>query len=205
MNHLPWIFLLLSPLFSSCRREPAPAAVTFEQQDRDELLRQPREDWKPAAPGRRLNMLLLAERGRIRKGEALGYRLEMQNTGGEPLTFKEEAPSFVKDGSLCGMNAFQFYIKPPKGKERPLPCKSQSAAEVQASTAAPRRPPSALDLTLRPGEYLLTRGSAPGKPFRPLETELALDAPGIYRLKAVYSPEDGFRAESNTVEVEIVP
>lgn len=204
MRKLPWLFLVLSPLLA-CRREPPPAALTPQQEDRKELLRQPREDWTPSAEGSKLTLLLLAERGKIRKGEAFGYRLEMQNAGRKPVPIKEDAPSFVKDGSLCGSNVFQIHATPPKGKERLLTCKAPDAAEVRPSTAPARRPPSALDVTLLPGEYLLTRGSAPGKPFRPLETATPLEALGIYKLKAVYAPEGGARTESNTVEVEIVP
>lgn len=205
MRNLPWLFLLLSPLLASCRREAPPVALTPQQEDRKELLRQPREDWTPGAAGRKLNLLLLAERSKIRKGEPFGYRLEMQNAGREPLPVKEDAPSFIKDGSLCGSNAFRLYATPPKGKERVLPCKPVDVAEVRPSTAPARRPPSALDVTLLPGEYLLTRGSGPGKPFRPLETATTFEALGTYRLKAVYAPEGGLRAESNTIEVEVVP
>lgn len=204
MRKLPWLFLLLLP-FLACRREAPPAALTPGQEDRKELLRQPREDWTPGAAGGKLSILLLAERSKIRKGEPFGYRLEMQNAGREPLPVKEDAPSFVKDGSLCGSNAFQLYATPPKGKERLLACKPEDPAEVRPSTAPARRPPSALDVTLLPGEYLLTRGSGPGKPFRPLETSTGFDALGTYRVKAVYAPEGGVRAESNTVEVEVVP
>lgn len=204
MRNLLWLFLLLTPFLASCRRETAPV-LTAEQQDRGELLRQPAEGWAPGDGGRKLNILLLAERSKIRKGEPFGYRLEMQNVGREPLPVKEGAPSFVKDGSLCGSSPLRLYAKPPKGKERLLACKPADAAEVRPSTAPARRPPSALDVTLMPGEYLLTRGSGPGKPFRPLETAPAFDALGTYRLKAVYAAEGGVRAESNTVEVEIVP
>ncbi|MCR4295737.1 MAG: hypothetical protein NUW21_09405 [Elusimicrobia bacterium] len=195
--------LLLLPFLVSCRNEPPPP-LTAEQKDRRELLRQPREDWKPGSSARKLSIQLLAERDKIRKGEPLGYRLEMQNAGREPLPVKEDAPSFVKDGSLCGLSAFRLYATPPKGKERLLPCRSEDAAEVRPSTAPARRPPSGLDVTLLPGEYLLTRGSGPGKPFRPLETALAFEALGTYRLKVVYE-KDGFKAVSNTVRVEVVP
>ncbi len=204
MRNLPWLFLLLSPLLA-CRREAPPVALAAEQEDRRELVRQPREEREPGAAGRKLSLLLLAERSRIRKGEPFGYRLEMRNAGREPLPIKEDAPSFVKDGSLCGSNAFRLYATPPKGKERLLACRPVDAAEVQASTAPARRPPSALDVTLLPGEYLLTRGSAPGKPFRPLDTATPFEALGTYKLQAVYAPDGGPRSESNTVEVEVVP
>ena len=68
----------------------------------------------------------------------------MRNVGREPLPFKETAPSFIKEGSLCGANGFKFYATPPGGRERLLPCKPSTA-----------EPGSGLELTLLPGEYLV--------------------------------------------------
>ncbi|MDD5304403.1 MAG: hypothetical protein PHS14_15000 [Elusimicrobia bacterium] len=201
-----WICLLLLPLAGACRNDQtsAPAAPpTAEQKDRRELLRQPKQEWKPENTPRKLNMLLLTDKAKIRKGAAFRYRLEMQNVGREPLSFKETAPSFIKDGSLCGANAFKFYAVPPGGKERLLPCKAPDA--VRPSTAPAGEPESGLELDLQPGEYLLTRGSGPGGPFRELQTAFRFDALGTYRLKAVYAPAGGFRAVSNTVALEVVP
>jgi hypothetical protein len=99
MNYPPartgfWLGLLLLPLLSSCRNDEAPAApLTAEQKDRKDLLRQPKQEWKPGSASRKLNVLLLTDKAKIRKGEAFRYRLEMQNVGREPLPFKEAAPS----------------------------------------------------------------------------------------------------------------
>lgn len=203
MNHPPaWLGLFLFPLIVSCRAEPAPAPaapVTAEQQDRKDLLRQPKQAWKPEDAPRKLNILLLTDKAKIRKGEPFRYRLEMQNVGREPLLFKEAAPSFTKDGSLCGSNGFKFYAAPPGGKERLLPC------SVQLSTASAAPPESGLELTLLPGEYLLTRGPGRAAGFRDLRAAFAFEAPGTYRLKAVYAPAGGVRAVSNTVALEVVP
>lgn len=199
--------LLLLPLLVSCGndRAAAPAApLTAEQKDRRELLRQPKQEWKPENTPRKLNILLLTDKNKIRKGAAFRYRLEMQNAGREPLSFKETAPSFIKDGSLCGSSGFKFYATPPGGKERLLPCKPRGAAEVQASTAPAKEPESGLELDLPSGEYLLTRGSGPASPFRELQTKFRFETLGTYRLRAVYAPAGGLRAVSNTVTLEVV-
>lgn len=169
------------------------APLTAEQRDRKELSRQPKQEWTPENTPRKLKILLLLDKNRIRKGESFRYRLEMQNLGREPLPFRETAPSFIKDGSLCGRGAFKLYAAPPGGKERLLPCRP---AEETGS---------GLDLVLQPGEYLLTRGAGPKDHFRELRTKFSFAALGTYTLKAVYAPGDGFRAVSNTVTLEVVP
>lgn len=199
-----WLGLLLLPLLISCRNDEAPATpLTAEQKDRKDLLRQPKQEWKPENAARKLNVLLLTDKAKIRKGEAFHYRLEMQNVGREPLSFKEAAPSFTKYGSLCGSSGYSFYATPPGGKERLLPCKPTAAAN--ASTGPAPEPESGLDLALLPGEYLLTRGPVPASRFRDLQTSFLFDALGTYRLKAVYFPAGGLRAVSNTVVLEVVP
>lgn len=199
----PKLCLLLLVLLASCRNEP-PKPPTVEERDRRELVRQPKEEWKPGAATRRLEILLLAERSRIRKGEPLNYRLEMRNVGREPLVFTEEAPSFIKEGSLCGSHGFKFHVAPPRGKERALTCAPEVTDEVQIGTRAAAAPEPGLDLTLAPGEYLLTRGSGPGRPFRTLTAAEPFDQTGIYRLKAVLTRKN-FRAESNAIAIEVVP
>lgn len=201
---LPTLCLLLLPLLASCRSE-APAPPTADQRDRSELVRQPKEEWKPRDAARGLEILLLAERSKIRKGEPLNYRLEMRNVGRDPILFKEDPPSFIKEGSLCGSHGFKFYAAPPRGKEQPLTCGTAGADEVAVSTRAAATPEPGLDLTLMPGEYLLTRGSGPGRPFRTLTAAEPFDKTGTYRLKAVFTQKNGFRAESNTVAIEVVP
>ncbi len=200
-------FLLL-PFLAACGndRAPAPAApLTAEQKDREELSRQPKEDWTPSNTPHKLNILFLLDKNRIRKGEVFRYRLEMRNLGQEPLAFRETDPSFVKEGSLCGDSAFKLYATLPGGKERLLPCKPEEKAAVGASTAPAGEMGSGLDLVLRPGEYLLTRGSSSKDHFRELRTKFSFAALGTYTLKAVYAPAGGFRAVSNTVTLEVVP
>lgn len=190
--------LVALALLSACRRrEPAPPVpkLSAREQDRRDLLRAPKGDWTPGSEPRRLSLLLLTDRAKIRKGEAFRYRLEMRNMGREPLSFVEAAPTFVKDGSLCGEHGYSFLAIPPKGKERTLPCRPAPAAPGLTG----------LDLTLAPGEFLLTRGPGAAAGFRDLLTSFAFDAVGTYRLKAVYAPAGGPRAVSNTVALDVVP
>lgn len=200
---------LLVLLFAACDRQPesGPApdsrANTPQEQDRHELTRQPAPDWKPGGEERKLAMLLLIDKTRIRKGDGFGYRVEMQNAGREPLEIKEGAPSFTKDGSLCGRTPFKILVTPPGGRETALPCAPKGAVAVSTGPAAP--PESGIELILQPGEYLLTRASGPKNKFRPLLTEMKFDAVGTYRLKAVYDPKGPFSAASNTVDLEVVP
>lgn len=194
----PRLACLALALLSACRREPAPPVpeLTAEQKDRRDLVRRPKGGWTPGREPRKLSILLLTDKARIRAGERFHYRLELRNEGREALSFIEPAPSFVKDGSLCGGGSFSILAAPPRGRERALPC----AKPADGAPAA-----SALALTLEPGEYLLTRGPGAAAGFRDLLTAFAFDAPGVYRLKAVYSPPGGPRAVSNPVALEVVP
>lgn len=205
MKHpLPKLCLFLLPLLASCRNE-APTPLTVDQRDRMELVRQPKEEWKPGEAARGLEMLLLVERHKIRKGEPLNYRLEMRNVGRDPILFQEDPPSFIKEGSLCGSHGFKFYAAPPRGKEQALTCRPAGTGEVHVGTRAAAAPEPGLDLTLLPGEYLLTRGAGPGRPFRTLTAAEPFDKTGTYRLKAVFTQKNGFRAESNAIAIEVVP
>ncbi|PIR19402.1 MAG: hypothetical protein COV48_02205 [Elusimicrobia bacterium CG11_big_fil_rev_8_21_14_0_20_64_6] len=204
-----WLCLAgLLPLLGACRREPpveSGAALTESQKDRKQLVLQPKKGWKPQAAAPPLKILLLIDKTIIRQGESFKYRLEMQNTGREPLPFREHAPSFTKDGELCGDNGYKFYVTPPAGRETVLPCRAATTTDVRVSTAPAEEPQSGLDLTLQPGEYLLTRGVGPKNRFRELKTSFAFKPLGTYTLKVLYASPGGFRSESNTVSLEVVP
>lgn len=182
--------LLLLPLLASCRREEPVPPPTPQEQDRRELTRSPKLEWKPGAAGG-LTILLLTDKAKIRAGEPFRYRLEMRNAGREPLAFRETAPSFIKDGSLCGDTAFRFLATPPRGAERVLKCRPLPPGAPAGGD---------LDLSLAPGDYLLTRGG-----FRSLAAAFDFAAPGTYRLQAVHAPAGGPRAVSNAVLLEVVP
>jgi hypothetical protein len=158
--------------------------------DRGELVLQPSSPWVPPDVPRKLGIQLISEKDREMTGGKFRYRLEVRNVGRDDVAFKEGAPSFIKDGSLCGPTGFRFMMIAADGKETRLACDS----------GAPAEPGSSLDLALKPGEYLLTR---PARSFRDLRTSFLFDQPGTYRLKVVYDA-DGLRAESNAVDFEIL-
>lgn len=204
-SHLVLLGFLLI-LSASCRNEPAPTQVSADEKDLREFVRQPKEDWRPDGKSLGPKILLLIDKSKIRKGEPFGYRFEMQNGLEAPMTINDPAPSFIKDGSLCGLGPFRFYVTPPGGKERLAPCAPMPAAP-EAGKAAPAAaaPAESLALTLQPGEFLLTRASGPANRFRPLLTAMTFDALGTYSLKVVYDPKGGPRAASNVVTLEVVP
>jgi hypothetical protein len=195
--------LLLSASVRVQAAAPAPASDSAAEKDLRELVRQPSKDWQAKHGKPKVNVLLLIDKTKIRKGEPFGYRIETQNDGKEPLAFNEPAPSFIKEGSLCGVSAFKIYVTPPGGKAGLAPCAPKSAVQTSTGTAA--EPETGLALTLQPGEYLLTRPSGPANRFRPLLSAASFDAVGTYSFKVVYEPKGGARATSNTVTLEVVP
>ena len=190
--------LALTALFACQGKPPAvPAGAQEEsskEKDRHELVLQPKEAGKPGTVPLKLTIQLISEKSNLSLGDKYRYRLEIRNVGREPVAFRESAPSFIKDGSLCAPADFSLLVTPPGGAERAVPCEPASA---------PAAAGSALDLTLQSGEYLLTRPEGPSSRFRELRTPFHFDRPGTYRLKTVYAAA-GLRAESNTVAVDVV-
>lgn len=187
--------LLAAALLTACGTppapSPAPAAETPAERDRRELIRQPRRGWAPEAQAPALSIALIAEKSSVRRGEDFRYRIEARNVGAAPLAVREAAPSFIKDGSLCGKGPFRVYAAAPGGPERRLACGAPAAAG------------EGLDLALGPGEYLLTRAEAAGRPFRRLDSTLRFDALGTYRVRVAF--DDGSRrASSPAVSLEVV-
>lgn len=188
-------FLLAVALLTACGEPPPAAPVPVPEtpaaRDRRELIRQPRRGWEPESATPKLVIALIAEKSRVRRGEDFRYRLETRNVGAAPLAVREAAPSFIKEGSLCGKSPFRVYAAAPGGAERRLACPSPAAGG------------EALDMTLGPGEYLLTRPEAPGRPFRRLDSSLRFEAAGTYRVRVAY--DDGTRrASSPAVSLEVV-
>ena len=190
------ICLSLLPALFACQSKPtAPASGAQEEspqaKDRKELVLQSKGDWKPAAVAQKLNVMLILEKGGLVTGDKVRYRLEIKNSGRNPVAFLESAPSFIKDGSFCAPSDFAFFVTPPGGAEQPLPCEPSAAAG------------SGLDLTLASGEYLLTRPEGPASRFRELRTPFHFDALGTYRLKLVYTAT-GLRVESQSLAFDMV-
>ena len=188
--------MLLSPL-SGCRPEAPEGAAREEtprEKDRRELTLQSRRGWKPVDAPLRLELQLIAEKSGIVKAAKFRYRLEIKNIGREPVVFKEDAPTFIKDGSLCGSRGYRFYVTPPNGAEMLMACEPPPASAPAGA---------GLEVTLQPGDYLLTRAESPSSRFRDLRTMYRFDRPGTYRVKVVYSAAKR-RAQSNTVTFDVL-
>lgn len=185
-------FAALAALAACGRPSEPPPPETAEQRDRRELTLQARRDWKPESAGRKMTILLILDKSSIRRGESPRYRLEIRNVGREPLAFREAPPSFIKDGSLCGTEDFRILLKSKRGEES-LPCEPEISPPAS----------SGLDLTLKSGDYLLTRPDGPRDRFRALRAGRRFDSLGRYRLKVVYSA-GGLRAASNSVNFSVV-
>ncbi len=173
--------------------EPSGAEALRQNRDRKDLVLQPRPGWVPVPGAPKLTLLFLVEKTRIMAGEGFRYRLEFQNTGTSALSFKESAPSFMKTGFNCEEQGFKFFVTPPGGKERALACRSKAGGKGEDS----------LDLSLAPGEYLLTAPGGAGNPFREYKTKFKFDKTGVYSLRALYTRK-GIEAESKTVSLEVV-
>ncbi len=183
--------LLMLPALFACQGKPPAvpsAAEAPSDKDRHELVLQSRDGWKPESPQPKLKIQLINEKNALSKDGEFRYRMEIKNVGRDAVAFKESAPSFIKDGSLCGPSDFSFFVTPPGGAEQPLPCDDSSLAA----------PGSGLDLILRSGEYLLTRPESASNRFRSLRTKYHFDKFGSYRIRAVYAGS-GLRSESNAV------
>ncbi|HXT01664.1 MAG TPA: hypothetical protein VN915_13405 [Elusimicrobiota bacterium] len=179
--------LAAAALLGCSKKAPeAPAGAT----EANPLVLQPKDPFVPEPVPQKLSIQLIPEKTSEPSGGKFRYRMEIRNVGRQPVVFKDEAPSFINDGSLCGASGFHFVVTPPDGGERTAPCDPASKA-----AGAP------FDAALKPGEYLLTRPESAGDRFRALQTPLPFEKPGKYLVKAVYDAP-GLHAESNTVTFE---
>lgn len=87
-----------------------------EAEDRAELVRLRPKGFTPK-PGRKAKLKLIARSKTIKAGETFWYRLELQNTGSEPILF-DERPSFWKVGNEPEhLGTYRFKVRTPDGKE----------------------------------------------------------------------------------------
>jgi hypothetical protein len=182
-------FALAAAALAGCsRKAPESAAV---EREANPLVLEPKEPFVPENVPDKLKIQLISEKSSELSGGKFRYRLEIRNVGSAPVAFKDAAPSFIEDGSLCGKSGFRFLVTPPDGPEQALPC----------DPSAPAAKGDGLDVTLKPGEYLLTRPESPQNRFRALATSFRFDTLGKYRIRAAYSGQ-GVTAESNAVVFE---
>jgi hypothetical protein len=208
--------------------------LAAERRDHAELVKPARPGFKPQSDTAKLAMRLVVERTRIKMGEPIRYRLEMQNVARDSVTFIDSPHSFVKDGSLSD-TYFKAYLTDSRGRKQELESpigglaqvyefklpnerylteqqKTEAIAELNRQADRQRE----LMVTLMPGEVLVTRSDPPKSAFRPLDADLRHLKPGRYSLRFVYAREKLYGSDdvdlqiilemrSNPVSLEITP
>lgn len=86
-----------------------------EKRDRLELVLPPPPGWIPQNIAQKLRLTLTLEKTTIHAGEALRYRVEIQNVSTQSISFFENAPGFIKNGHLSD-HGFGLYVTPPGGE-----------------------------------------------------------------------------------------
>jgi hypothetical protein len=196
-----------------------------ESRDRREFVSEAPPSWKPERPGRVIGLTLTVEKSTLRPGDALRYRLDVQNVGKKDVAF-DERPSFLKFDNSRERSFYDLILTTPDGKSSsllpPFPdfdsyegaptldASSMTAAQKAAAISeydARQRADGFLFLTLHPGETMSTRPDGPdSNGYRVLHTAYRFEKPGAYGLRAVYdsrSLPDGLRAESNAVTFQV--
>lgn len=153
-----------------------------EKKDRLELVLPPPPGWTPQDAEQKLKLTLSLESSKIHVGEALRYRVEIQNVGKHPISFFESAPGFIKGGHLSD-HGFGLYVTPPDGKMVPMgsvvlpgtfdPAHHSHEYQFPDGTTATQKDAAFerikldgniendLRLVLQPGEILITRPDPP--------------------------------------------
>ena len=183
------------------------ATRNHEKKDRAELVLPPPPGWRPENAKRKLKLTLIPEKTMIRKGEEFRYRLEVQNTGQEPIRFYHDYRAFIKTGDLLSGDYYEFYATTPGGPEQKLLSRSQASGGIMPlheiffpdsmtiaqkdaallRMSAEANAASVISLTLGPGETMLSRPyPAPPNRFRDLGALLRFNQPGTYRIKLVF-------------------
>lgn len=147
--------------------------------DRKELVRPAPPGFKASGGAKALKLTLIAHATRLKRGESLWYRLEMQNVGTDPISWSEDG-SFFKFGGFLGSHWMKIMVMRPDGKEieaAPYPfhighCRGQTGwtKGVEATGVSEEdfkdtfikstidaRLSQGLRLALAPGETLVTR------------------------------------------------
>jgi hypothetical protein len=179
-------------------------AVAQEAADRKELVEPAPPSWRPRTTGTEVSLHLSLKSSRLHAGDAVSYRLEIQNTGAQDVGFYE-APSFIKSGFYASGNSYSALLTLPDGRELELP-PPLPMFSLAPSTAASKESDEKLFLTLRPGETLATRPDETEGSYRALRTSYEFEHPGRYSLRFVYDKRrsSGVYAESNAVVFEVL-
>jgi hypothetical protein len=95
-------------------RRPLESAQALK--DRAELVRPKSPGFKADGREKSLKLTLFPFKTRLRPGESLWYRLEIQNVGTSSVTWTE-SNSFFKNGIHLGSEFIHIYLTLPEGKE----------------------------------------------------------------------------------------
>lgn len=156
-----------------------PLERTQSLKDRAELVRPAPRDFQSDGKEKSLKLTLIPFKTRLKPGESLWYRLEIQNIGTSSVTWTE-SNSFFKNGIYLGSEFIHIYLKLPGGKEvrgmavplsfghcpeNPAPKSPVEASGVSEEdfkdmftrATAMSDVEGGLDLALAPGETLSTR------------------------------------------------
>ncbi|HBL18233.1 MAG: hypothetical protein A2X36_06060 [Elusimicrobia bacterium GWA2_69_24] len=208
-------------------KEAEMIAAQVRAAERKELVRPAPKGFQPEPFDKKIKVVLFARDKSIRVGETFWYRIEIQNRGRKPVHYWEK-PSFLKDGMRYDMGRWDFQATLPDGTtkrlvigtladewgmadrtKRPIQvpgAEKMTDAEIQdwvRRNEVRRRAEADLDVTLAPGETLLSRpwrwvsnseherliaaGAAelwprPEGPFSELWTSHRFELPGKYRI-----------------------
>ncbi|MBI4678240.1 MAG: hypothetical protein HY748_11715 [Elusimicrobia bacterium] len=192
--------------------------------DRADLVRSAPPGFKPSKSGKRVGVMLIPKKTTLRVGEAFWYRVELQNIGPDPISIMDLNWSFFKSGNAWG--EWGLILTRPDGTEegmqgiRGMHCPSHEITDLRGVPEERGREimrrmefmtklAAGLDVTLNPGELLVTRpwkyygypevcrmearGQDPDAPipgeFREFpESERYFDKPGTYEVKVVWVP-----------------
>lgn len=175
-----------------------PIEKAQSRNDRAELVRPAPADFLPDGKDKSLKLALVPFKTRLKAGESLWYRLEMQNVGSSSITWAE-MNSFFKSGVFLGSESFRLRMTLPNGTHvggaavpfrighcpgNPGPKTLVSATgvseedfkdvftKVTAKSSAERE----LSVTLAPGEAIVTRPWHYSDPCFPKEPDSAAQA-----------------------------
>ncbi|MBI4677980.1 MAG: hypothetical protein HY748_10400 [Elusimicrobia bacterium] len=152
------------------RRRPFEEAQRAK--DRAELVRQAPAGFKPSKSRKRVKITLIARDAKVKVGGSFWYRIELRNMGPEPIRWMDHDWSFFKHGKA--LSDWEFRMTLPNGKtkrmwvDRGVHCGAEEVREVRGMAKEARRKyiedlefhdklEQGLDVTLQPGETLVTR------------------------------------------------
>lgn len=180
----------------------------LDAENQRDLVLPRRPDFVPAPSDRKGSLRVILSKQKIRPGELLRFRLELENVGRKPFDYREFKPSIFKSGGLDDSDFMHFFVVDPHGETHELipaaasdklhtkPVRSPRMVEMRPPNTHGESGPHIADsllgndasnhflIHLEPGETLrsLGDGNPSGRDFRTLFCEQDFTIPGRYRL-----------------------